>query len=39
MVNLEEGTMAITNAELRIATDSIQKHFKGSLTKVRAIKN
>ena len=32
MIDLDEETMAITNAELRIASDSIRKHFKGSLS-------
>ena len=32
LIDLEEGTMSITNVELRISAESIKKHFKGSLS-------
>ena len=32
LIDLQEQTMAISNCELRVASDSIKNHFKGSLS-------
>jgi hypothetical protein len=32
VIDLQEESMAITNAELRIGAESIKNHFKGSLS-------